>query len=42
VRGAIDPDGFTWVVVGDKTRVLPQLEALKLPLTVIDAPATTE
>ncbi|HUG73247.1 MAG TPA: pitrilysin family protein, partial [Steroidobacteraceae bacterium] len=42
VRGAIDPDGFTWVVVGDKTRVLPQLEALKLPLTVIDAPAATE
>jgi zinc protease len=39
VRGAIDPNGFTWVVVGDKDRVLPQLRALKLPVSVIEAPA---
>ena len=37
VRAAIDPNGFTWVVVGDKQRVLRQLQKLKMPLTVIDA-----
>jgi zinc protease len=39
VRGAIDPNGFTWVVVGDKTKVLPQLKSLKIPVTVIEASA---
>ena len=38
-RAAIDPDGFTWVVVGDKDKVMGQLEALGMPITVIDAPA---
>ncbi len=38
VRGAVDPDGFTWVVVGDKARVLTQLQRLRIPLTVVDAP----
>jgi zinc protease len=37
VRSAIDPNGFTWVVVGDKAKVLPQLNALKIPVTVIDS-----
>jgi zinc protease len=36
VRSAIDPNGFVWVVVGDKTKVLPQLQALKIPVTVIE------
>jgi zinc protease len=40
VRSAIDPNGFTWVVVGDKTKVLPQLKSLKIPVTVIEASAT--
>jgi predicted Zn-dependent peptidase len=39
VRAAVMPNGFTWVVVGDKTRVLPQLQKLKMPLTVIEADA---
>jgi predicted Zn-dependent peptidase len=39
VRTAVDPAAFTWVVVGDRTQVLPQLRALKIPVTVIDAPA---
>jgi zinc protease len=37
VRSAIDPDGFTWIVVGDKAKVLPQLQALKIPVTVIES-----
>ena len=36
VRSSIDPNGFIWVVVGDKARVLPQLQALKIPVTVIE------
>ena len=39
VRSAIIPDAFTWVVVGDKARVLPQLQNLKMPVTVIEADA---
>jgi predicted Zn-dependent peptidase len=39
VRDAIDPNGFTWVIVGDKKRVLPQLKSLKIPVTVIEASA---
>ncbi|HWL61480.1 MAG TPA: pitrilysin family protein [Steroidobacteraceae bacterium] len=41
VRGAVDPEGFTWVVVGDKNRVLSQLQRLKIPVTVVDAPKAT-
>jgi predicted Zn-dependent peptidase len=39
VRTAVDPAAFTWVVVGDRDQVLPQLRALKMPVTVVDAPA---
>ncbi|MEO8314704.1 MAG: pitrilysin family protein [Pseudomonadota bacterium] len=42
VRGTIDPNGFTWVVVGDKAEVLPQLKGLKIPVTVVDAPTGKE
>jgi zinc protease len=42
VRGAIDPNGFTWVVVGDSKRVLPQLRKLKIPVTVIEATASAK
>jgi predicted Zn-dependent peptidase len=38
IRSAIDPNGFTWVIVGDKARVLPQLKSLKIPVTVVEAP----
>jgi zinc protease len=38
VRGSIDPNGFTWVVVGDKSKVLPQLKALNIPVTVVEQP----
>jgi predicted Zn-dependent peptidase len=40
VRAAVDPNAFTWVIVGDKAKVLPQLKALKIPVTVIDPPST--
>ncbi len=36
-RGAIDPDRFIWVVVGDAARVRPQLDSLGLPVEVIAA-----
>ncbi len=39
VRAAIDPDKFTWVVVGDRAQVLPQLQRLRIPVEVIEAPA---
>ncbi|MGE4429333.1 MAG: M16 family metallopeptidase [Sphingobium sp.] len=41
-RGMIDPAKMTWVVVGDKAVVLPQLKDLGLPVVVVegDAPAT--
>ncbi len=41
-RAVINPAKITWVVVGDKAQVLPQLKTLNLPLTVVDsaAPAT--
>ncbi|MEJ7935896.1 pitrilysin family protein [Sphingobium sp. AN558] len=35
-RAVIDPAKIRWIVVGDKTQVLPQLQALKLPVTVIE------
>jgi zinc protease len=41
IRDSIDPNGFTWVVVGDKKRVLPQLQKLKIPVTVVEATANT-
>jgi predicted Zn-dependent peptidase len=41
IRSSLDPNGFTWVVVGDKARVLPQLRKLKIPVTVVEATANT-
>ena len=37
-RTAIDPARLTWVIVGDKAVVLPQLKALGLPVEVIASP----
>jgi len=37
-RGAIDPKGFTWIVVGDAAKVRPQLEKLGMPIEVVEAP----
>ena len=34
-RGAIAPEGFVWVVVGDASKIRPQLEKLKMPIEVI-------
>jgi zinc protease len=34
IRGAIDPKGFVWVVVGDAAQVKPQLDKLGLPVEV--------
>lgn len=39
-RAAIDPDKFTWVVVGDKAKVMGQLEMLGMPITVVEAPGS--
>lgn len=36
-RGAIDPDRFIWVVVGDAAKVRPQLDSLGLPVEVVPA-----
>jgi predicted Zn-dependent peptidase len=37
-RSALDPNGFTWIVVGDATKVRPQLEKLGMPIEVVEAP----
>jgi predicted Zn-dependent peptidase len=37
LRGAIDPKGFTWLVVGDAAKVKPQLDKLGYPVQVIEA-----
>jgi predicted Zn-dependent peptidase len=37
-RGALDPKGFTWIVVGDAAKVRPQLEKLGMPIEVVEAP----
>jgi zinc protease len=39
VRASLDPNGFTWVVVGDKDKVLPQLKTLKIPVEVVEIAA---
>ncbi|MBO9574226.1 MAG: insulinase family protein [Sphingobium sp.] len=36
-RALIDPAKFSWVVVGDKAQIEPQLKALNLPITQIDS-----
>jgi zinc protease len=38
IRGVIDPNGFTWIVVGDAAKVRPQLDKLGLPIEVVEAP----
>ncbi len=37
-RAALDPKGFTWIVVGDAAKVRPQLEKLGMPIEVVQAP----
>jgi predicted Zn-dependent peptidase len=37
-RAAIDPKGFTWIVVGDAAKIRPQLEKLGMPIEVVEAP----
>jgi zinc protease len=37
-RAALDPKGFTWIVVGDATKLRPQLEKLGMPIEVVEAP----
>jgi predicted Zn-dependent peptidase len=38
IRAAVDPKGFTWIVVGDATKLRPQLEKLGMPIEVVEAP----
>ncbi|AUW59517.1 peptidase M16 [Sphingobium sp. SCG-1] len=38
-RKMIDPNKITWVVVGDKAVVMPQLQKLGIPITVVDSAA---
>jgi predicted Zn-dependent peptidase len=38
IRSALDPKGFTWIVVGDAAKVRPQLEKLGMPIEVVEAP----
>ena len=35
LKAAVDPKGFTWVVVGDAKQVKPQLDKLGMPVEVI-------
>jgi len=37
-RAALDPKGFTWIVVGDAAKLRPQLEKLGMPIQVVEAP----
>jgi predicted Zn-dependent peptidase len=37
-REALDPKGFTWIVVGDAAKLKPQLEKLGMPIEVVEAP----
>ncbi|URD60406.1 insulinase family protein [Sphingomonas sp. KRR8] len=36
LKGALDPNGFVWVVVGDAAKVKPQLDKLGLPIEVAE------
>ena len=38
IRSAVDPRGFTWIVVGDAAKVRPQLDKLGIPVEVVEAP----
>jgi zinc protease len=35
-RAAVDPKGFTWIVVGDAAKVRPQLEKTGLPIETVE------
>ena len=37
MRGAIDPNSFVWVVVGDAAQVKPQLDKLGIPVEIAEA-----
>jgi predicted Zn-dependent peptidase len=37
IRGAIDPKGFTWIVVGDAAKIRPQLDKLGIPVENTEA-----
>jgi predicted Zn-dependent peptidase len=37
MRTNVDPQGFTWVVVGDAAKLKPQLEKLGMPIEVVEA-----
>ena len=37
-RTALDPKGFTWIVVGDAAKIRPQLEKLGMPIEEVEAP----
>jgi len=37
-RAALDPKGFTWIVVGDAAKIRPQLDKLGMPIEVVEAP----
>jgi predicted Zn-dependent peptidase len=37
-RAALDPKGFTWIVVGDAAKIRPQLEKLGMPIELVEAP----
>ncbi len=36
LKGAVDPRGFVWVVVGDAKKVRPQLARLGMPIEVVE------
>ena len=36
LKGAVDPNGFVWIVVGDAKTVRPQLEKLGYPVEVAE------
>ncbi|RST32035.1 insulinase family protein [Sphingomonas ginkgonis] len=38
LKGALDPSGFVWVVVGDAAKVRPQLAKVGLPVETVAAP----
>ena len=38
IRSAVDPKGFTWIVVGDAAEIRPQLDKLGIPIEVVEAP----
>jgi predicted Zn-dependent peptidase len=37
-KAAIDPSKLTWVVIGDASKVKPQLDALNIPVEVVKTP----